>query len=125
MAEQRRALAQDRTEFAEDRTALAEERTYLSWVRTGLGALAVGAAFNRLIPLEPFWTTRAVGTALVAAAALCFVGSLLRLLRVTRRLDVSEAWATPRWLAFGISGLGLLACLGTIALLWIDGPPTQ
>lgn len=112
----------ERTEFAEDRTALAEERTFLAWMRTGLGALAVGAAFNRLIPMDPFWTTRAVGTVLICAAALCFLSGLVRLHRVTQRLDVGRTWRTPRWLATAISVLGMAACLGTVLLLWIDGP---
>lgn len=115
-------MSADRTEYAEDRTALAEERTYLAWVRTGLGALAVGAVFSRLMPVEPFWTTRVVGSLLIGVAALCFVGSLIRLRRVAGRLEVAGAWRTPRWLAWVISGLGVAACAGTEALLWLDGP---
>ena len=77
----------DRTDLAEDRNILAIERTYAAWLRTGLGALAVGIAFERLFfETQPVWISKAGATALIVLAVVMFLFSLWRYRQERRRV---------------------------------------
>ena len=108
---------QERTIFAEDRTALANERTYSAWLRTGLGALAAGAAFERLLGQQmPTALAKGAAAALVATAVAIFWVGWWRYTHLGRRLRDADIRRMPDWaalaLALTLSAAGLLVLAG-------------
>lgn len=108
---------QERTIFAEDRTALANERTYSAWLRTGLGALAAGAAFERLLgpQMPPFVAKGVAGMLILAAVAIFWIG-WWRYTHLGRRLRNADIRRMP-----DSTALALALLLSAAALLVLVG----
>ena len=107
----------ERTIFAADRTALANERTYSAWLRTGLGALAAGAALERLLGQQtpPELAKLASGLLIASAVAIFWIG-WWRYTHLGRRLRDADIHRMPEWtalaLAIGLSAAALLVLAG-------------
>ena len=108
---------QERTIFAEDRTALANERTYSAWLRTGLGALAAGAAFERLLGRQmPPLVVKGAAAALIVSAVAMFWIAWWRYTHLGPSLRAADIRRMPEWAALALavllSGAALLVLAG-------------
>jgi putative membrane protein len=107
----------ERTVFAEDRTALANERTYSAWLRTGLGALAAGAAFEKLLGQQaPPAVVKGAATALIVGAVVMFWIGWWRYTHLGRKLRDVDIRRMPEW-----GALALALLLSAAALLVLAG----
>ena len=111
---------------------LAAERTFLSWLRTSLSMMGFGFVVARfgifireVAPLAKNATPRGTagisvdaGTALVLAGVITAIASMIRYIRMVRRLDRGADLAGPSWLAIAISiGLAAIGLLLAIRLI--------
>lgn len=113
----------ERRAFAEDRTALANERTYSAWLRTGLGALASGAAVERVLGQQlPAWATKSVAAALIAAALASFWTGFWRYTHLGSRLGEAHVRRIPNWAALALTGALTAAGLLVLGGLFFSAP---
>jgi putative membrane protein len=113
----------ERTVFAEDRTALANERTYSAWLRTGLGALAAGAAFEKLLGQQmPPIVVKGAATALIVGAVVMFWIGWWRYTHLGRRLRDADIRRIPEWTAVALALLLSAAALLVLAGGFVSAP---
>jgi putative membrane protein len=111
---------------------LAAERTFLSWLRTSLAMMGFGFVVARfgifireLAPVSKNGTPQGTagisveaGTALVFAGVAVAIASMIRYVRMVRRLDSGADLTGPSWLAIAISiGLAAIGLLLAIRLI--------
>jgi putative membrane protein len=109
-----------RNDLAEDRNLLAIERTFAAWLRTGLGALAVGIAFERLFPeTEPTWISKAGASFLIVLAVAIFTFSLWAYRRSTRRLSRHTVPRVPMATPVALVVLASFAAVIAGTVMWL------
>ena len=113
-------LAEDRTDWAEDRTIMANERTFASWIGTGLGAIGVAIGLHAVFgAFDPTWAAKAVATIFLVIAILIFWSAQRQVIKTYKRLNESDAEATPSRNYTLLATILTIATIGTGAVLWL------
>jgi len=114
---------ESKTDLALTRTVLAVERTFNAWIKTGIGFLAGGLGFFKLMEDQ---LAEAHGMLILLAAALLIVVAMLitgyATHRYRRRMSELGKGIVGRWPTSAVLFIGtsfLAVCVVSLACLWM------
>ncbi len=106
------------TQLAYERTFLANERTLIAWLRTAVALMGAGLGVVKFLDMDgPYYLMQILGTLLIAAGVLGYVGAYIKYKKLSKNLCHLQNTSPPKWILLPLNITVLL--MSIISLLVI------